>query len=118
MKLVAYFSATGTTKTAAEKVAAEMGADIFEIAPEVAYTKEDLNWMDKTSRSSVEMADKSIRPQMNGKTVDISKYDEEGLLYYVSRKDFQIKYRGGGIGVKDIEAQIMKEEGVILQERQ
>ena len=76
MKLVAYFSATGTTKTAAEKVAAEMGADIFEIAPEVAYTKEDLNWMDKTSRSSVEMADKSIRPQMNGKTVDISKYDE------------------------------------------
>lgn len=76
MKLVAYFSATGTTKSVAEKVATEIGADIFEIAPEVAYTKEDLNWMDKKSRSSVEMADKSIRPKMNGKTVDISKYDE------------------------------------------
>lgn len=76
MKLVAYFSATGTTRAAAEKLAAEMGADIFEIAPEVAYTKDDLNWMDKQSRSSIEMADKSIRPKMNGKTVDISKYDE------------------------------------------
>ena len=76
MKLVAYFSATGTTKNAAEKVAAELGADIFEIAPEVVYTKADLNWMDKKSRSSVEMADKSIRPKMDGKTVDISKYDE------------------------------------------
>lgn len=76
MKLVAYFSTTGTTKSAAEKVATEIGADIFEIAPEVAYTKEDLNWMDKKSRSSVEMADKSIRPKMNGEIVDISKYDE------------------------------------------
>ena len=76
MKLVAYFSATGTTKNVAEKLATQMGADIFEIAPEVAYTKEDLNWMDKKSRSSVEMTDKSIRPKMDGKTVDISKYDE------------------------------------------
>ena len=76
MKLVAYFSASGRTKKAAEKLAVELGADIFEIAPEVAYTKADLNWMDKKSRSSVEMADKSIRPKMNGETVDISKYDE------------------------------------------
>ena len=53
MKLVAYFSASGNTKKAAEKLAAELGADIFEIAPEVAYTKADLNWMDKKSRSSV-----------------------------------------------------------------
>lgn len=76
MKLVAYFSATGTTKSVAEKVATEIGADLFEIAPEVAYTKADLNWRDKKSRSSVEMSDKSIRPKMDGKTVDISKYDE------------------------------------------
>lgn len=60
----------------AEKVAAEIGADLFEIAPEVAYTKADLNWRDKKSRSSAEMSDKSIRPKMDGKTVDISKYDE------------------------------------------
>lgn len=76
MKLVAYFSASGKTKKAAEKLAAELGADIFEIAPEVAYTKADLNWMDKKSRSSVEMADKTIRPKINGETVDIAKYNE------------------------------------------
>lgn len=76
MKLVAYFSASGNTKNAAEKLAAELGADIFEITPEVAYTKADLNWMDKKSRSSVEMADKTIRPKMNGATTDITKYDE------------------------------------------
>lgn len=71
-----FFSASGNTKKAAEKLAAELSADIFEIAPEVVYTKSDLNWMDKKSRSSVEMADKTIRPKMNGATVDISKYDE------------------------------------------
>lgn len=76
MKLVAFFSASGKTKKVAEKLATELGADIFEIAPEVAYTKADLNWMDKKSRSSVEMADKTIRPKMNGDTVDIAKYDE------------------------------------------
>lgn len=76
MKLVAFFSATGKTKKEAEKLAAKLGADIFEIAPEVAYTNADLNWMDKKSRSSVEMSDKKIRPKMNGATVDIAKYDE------------------------------------------
>ncbi len=76
MKLVAYFSATGKTKSVAEKVATDLGADIFEIAPEVAYTNADLNWTNKKSRSSVEMSDKSFRPKMNGETVDISKYDE------------------------------------------
>lgn len=54
----------------AEKVAAEIGADLFEIAPEVAYTKADLNRRDKKSRSSAEMSDKSIRPKMDGKTVE------------------------------------------------
>lgn len=76
MKLVAFFSASGRTRKAAQKLASELGADIFEIAPEVAYTKADLNWMNKKSRSSIEMSDKTIRPKMNGETVDISKYDE------------------------------------------
>lgn len=76
MKLVAYFSASGVTKKAAEKLAKELGADLFEIAPKVLYTKADLNWMDKKSRSSVEMADKTIRPELNDATVDIAKYDE------------------------------------------
>ena len=76
MKLVAYFSATGTTKNMAKKVAAEVGGDLFEITPETLYTATDLNWMDKKSRSSVEMSDKSFRPKMNGEKIDISKYDE------------------------------------------
>ena len=61
-KLVAYFSASGTTKKAAEMVAKAAGADLYEIKPKTAYTKADLNWMDKKSRSSIEMADKkSVR---------------------------------------------------------
>lgn len=76
MKLVAYFSATGKTKAMAEKLAVEMGADLFEIAPEIPYSAADLNWMDKKARSTVEMKDKSFRPKMNGKVIDISKHDE------------------------------------------
>ena len=60
--LVAYFSATGTTKALAEKVAKATGGDLYEIKPEVKYTSEDLDWTVKTSRSSVEMADKNSRP--------------------------------------------------------
>ena len=63
-KLVAYFSASGTTKKTAEMIAEAGDFDLCEIAPKVPYTKADLNWMDKKSRSSVEMADKSIRPEI------------------------------------------------------
>ena len=60
--LVACFSASGTTKKAAEMVAKAAGADLYEIKPKTAYTKADLNWMDKKSRSSIEIADKkSVR---------------------------------------------------------
>ena len=61
-KLVAYFSATGTTGVVATKLAKAIGADIYEIVPEVPYTNADLDWKDKSSRSSVEMQDKSSRP--------------------------------------------------------
>ena len=74
-KLVAYFSAGGRTAKVAEKLAEELGADIYEIKPEVKYTKADLNWMNKKSRSSVEMNDKSIRPAIITGDVDISGYD-------------------------------------------
>ena len=74
-KLVAYFSASGRTAKVAEKLANELGADIYEIKPEVKYTKADLNWMNKKSRSSVEMNDKSIRPAIITGDVDISGYD-------------------------------------------
>ena len=73
--LVAYFSASGRTAKVAEKLAAAMGADSYEIKPEVKYTKADLNWMDKKSRSSVEMNDKSFRPAIITGDVDVSGYD-------------------------------------------
>ena len=73
--LVAYFSASGATKEVAERVAAAAKADIFEIQPVIPYTKADLNWMDNKSRSSVEMNDKSFRPEIVKKGLDIAAYD-------------------------------------------
>ncbi len=74
--LVAYFSATGTTGVVATKLAKAIGADIYEIVPEVPYTNEDLDWKDKSSRSSVEMQDKSSRPAIGSEPVeDIEQYD-------------------------------------------
>ena len=69
--LVAYFSASGTTKKTAEMVAEAAGADLYEITPKVAYTKADLDWMDKKSRSSVEMSDKKMRPEIEAKDAKI-----------------------------------------------
>lgn len=74
-KLVAYFSASGTTKRAAEYLAKAEGADLFEIKPAVPYTSADLNWMDKKSRSSVEMSDPSSRPEIAGKLANMADYD-------------------------------------------
>lgn len=74
-KLVAYFSASGTTKRAAEHLAKAEGADLFEIKPAVPYTSADLNWMDKKSRSSVEMSDPSSRPEIAGKLANMAEYD-------------------------------------------
>ena len=74
-KLVAYFSASGVTKSVAEALAEAMGADIYEIKPEAPYTSADLNWQDKSSRSSVEMSDKSSRPALADKDANIADYD-------------------------------------------
>ncbi len=73
--LVAYFSATGTTRRVAEVLAREIGADIYEIKPETPYSDGDLDWRDDGSRSTVEMRDKACRPAMEGDT-DTSGYDE------------------------------------------
>lgn len=73
--LVAYFSATGTTRAAAEKFASELNADLFEIAPSISYTNADLDWRDKNSRSSLEMKDKSSRPAIKSTCVNIANYD-------------------------------------------
>ena len=75
-KLVAFFSASGTTKKVAQMIAEEVKADLFEIEPKVPYTKADLDWMNKKSRSSVEMSDKKYRPEIMKKEIDMSSYDE------------------------------------------
>ena len=74
-KLVAYFSASGVTAKVADMLADAIGADIHEISPKVPYTKADLNWMNKKSRSSIEMNDKSIRPEIAESNVQIDNYD-------------------------------------------
>ena len=73
--LVAYFSATGTTKATAQKLAKELGADLYEITPEEPYTSADLDWRDKGSRSTLEMKDRSSRPAIKGRCENIADYD-------------------------------------------
>ena len=74
-KLVVYFSASGVTKKAAERLAKAAGADIFEIRPSVPYTRADLNWMDKNSRSSREMNSAGSRPEIAALPQDLDEYD-------------------------------------------
>ena len=73
--LVAYFSASGVTETAAKEIASAIGADLYEIRPEVPYTSADLDWMDKKSRSTLEMNDPACRPAIAAPAVDMSQYD-------------------------------------------
>ena len=74
-RLVTYFSASGVTAKVAENLADAIGADIFEIQPEVPYTKADLNWMDKKSRSTIEMSDPTSRPAIAAKRDNMDEYD-------------------------------------------
>ena len=87
-KLVAYFSASGTTKKVAERLAKAAGADLFEIKPTIPYTSADLNWMDKESRSSVEMNDPDSRPEIAETIPDMADYDtvfiEFPIWWYVA----------------------------------
>ena len=73
--LVTYFSASGVTKGVAEKLANIIDGDLFEIEPKEKYTSEDLNWRNKQSRSSVEMQNREIRPEMKEKNININDYD-------------------------------------------
>ena len=73
--LVTYFSAGGTTKRVAERLAGRIGADLHEIAPKVPYTSADLNWQDRHSRSSVEMNDRSARPEIASRVQNMAQYD-------------------------------------------
>lgn len=73
--LVVYFSATGTTKAAAQRLAKEHNADLYEIVPGQPYTAADLDWRDKGSRSTIEMKDKTSRPAIKGHCDNIADYD-------------------------------------------
>lgn len=74
-KLVAYFSASGVTAKVAEKLSEAIGADLYAIEPEVPYTKADLDWMDKKSRSTIEMNNPASRPAITGKRDNMNDYD-------------------------------------------
>lgn len=74
-RLVAFFSASGTTKRVAEMIASAVDADMYEIMPKQPYSKADLNWMDKKSRSSVEMSDKKFRPEISDIDVSVEQYN-------------------------------------------
>lgn len=75
-KVVAYFSASGVTRHVSEKLAKEIGADLYEIQPEELYSQEDLDWRNKDSRSSLEMRDKSSRPALKAKDFPFEEYQE------------------------------------------
>jgi flavodoxin len=74
-KLVAYFSASGTTKNAAIRLAKAVGADLFEIRPAVPYTSADLDWTNQKSRSSIEMNDPGSRPEIAERVANMDAYD-------------------------------------------
>ena len=78
--LISYFSASGITKNVAEKVANAVDCDLFEIEPKEKYTKEDLNWMDKQSRSSIEM-NNNIKPEIVNKVSNLEEYDTICLAF-------------------------------------
>ena len=79
--LVAYFSATGTTKGVAEKIAQGLNADLFEIVPEQPYTGEDLDYGNDESRTTIEMNDDSVRPAIADPIENIDQYDTIYLGY-------------------------------------
>ena len=74
-KLVAYFSASGVTAKVAETLSDALGADLFEIVPKVRYTKADLDWRDKTSRSTIEMNNPTSRPEIETLRDNVADYD-------------------------------------------
>ena len=73
--LVAVFSASGVTKKVGDEIARVAGADFYEIVPKDIYTSADLDWMNRNSRSSIEMNDPSARPEISGNAPDMSVYD-------------------------------------------
>ena len=126
-RLVAFFSASGTTKKVAEMIASAVDADLYEIMPKQPYSKADLNWMDKKSRSSVEMNDPASRPEIAKQVENMDMYDTVlvgfPIWWYVEPKiidtfldsyDFSGKTvipfaTSGGSGIENVEKNLQKE---------
>ncbi|MFR7762208.1 MAG: flavodoxin [Eubacterium sp.] len=125
--LVTYFSASGVTAKTANKLAKEVDGDLFEIEPKEKYTSADLNWMDKKSRSSVEMNDPASRPEIAKQVENMDMYDTVlvgfPIWWYVEPKiidtfldsyDFAGKTvipfaTSGGSGIENVEKNLQKE---------
>ena len=125
--LVTYFSASGVTAITANKLAKEVDGDLFEIEPKEKYTSADLNWMDKKSRSSVEMNDPASRPEIAKQVENMDMYDTVlvgfPIWWYVEPKiidtfldsyDFAGKTvipfaTSGGSGIENVEKNLQKE---------
>ena len=125
--LVTYFSASGVTAKTANKLAQEVDGDVFEIEPKEKYTSADLNWMDKKSRSSVEMNDPASRPEIAKQVENMDMYDTVlvgfPIWWYVEPKiidtfldsyDFSGKTvipfaTSGGSGIENVEKNLQKE---------
>lgn len=74
-KLVAYFSASGVTAKLAEQLSEAIGADLHEIRAKEQYSQADLDWRNDKSRSSIEMKNKTFRPEIVDDKISISEYD-------------------------------------------
>ena len=72
--LVAFFSATGTTKGVAERIASVTGGDLYEILAAEPYTSDDLNYNDSSSRSTKEQNDKNVRPEIGSEDISLEGY--------------------------------------------
>ena len=112
-KLVAYFSASGITESVARNLSQTAGADLYRIQPEVPYTSADLDWMNKKSRSSIEMNDPVSRPAIAAEDLDISSYDVVFLgfpvWWYFSGKTVIPFATSGSSGIENCEKKLQQQ---------
>ena len=105
-RVVAYFSASGVTAKTAKALAEAAEADLYEIQPQIPYTQADLNWMDKKSRSTVEMKDPDSRPAISGSVPGMDQYDVES--YDMAGKKIVLFATSGGSGLGDTARTLQK----------
>ena len=104
--LISYFSASGVTERVAKEITTILEGDIFEIEPVDKYTNEDLDWMDKNSRSTIEMNDISSRPEVKNKVNNINEYDKViigfPVWWYTAPRIINTFIEGNNLSNKDV----------------